>query len=177
MKMNQDTFDGLPPTGRSSPAGRIPKYLQLIWGSRYLTFGLRLALGAILIVASISKLTNSAEFVDVVIERDILPSSIAEIYASILPWAEVVIGGLLILGFLRRFAAGTSILIVISFIIANGITLYRGINAECDCFGDVWIMQGRDALIIDILMLIAAIQILFQKTDFLALSKARRKST
>ena len=143
--------------------------LKRLFLSRYLTLGLRLSLGLVFLLAGFAKLTHSGDFVDVVIERDILPAFWARFYASVLPWAEILTGFLLIFGLFRRFASVMSITMILSFVIANGFTIYKGVNAECGCFGDVWIVDGRNALIVDVLMLLASFQILFQKLDFLSI--------
>jgi uncharacterized membrane protein YphA (DoxX/SURF4 family) len=76
---------------------------------------------------------------------------------------------LLIIGLLSRFAAVIAMLSSLSFIIANSVVLYRGLNLECGCFGQAAVLQTRDALIIDCVMLIVAFLILIHKGEFLSL--------
>jgi len=89
------------------------------------------------------------------------------------------VGSFLLLGLFSRFASGIGMLTALSCIIANSIILYRGVNMECGCFGEVAVLQTRDALLIDIALLIMAFQILVHKGEFLSLDSIifRRKSS
>jgi len=103
---------------------------------------------------------------------------LARFYGATLPWLEVIIGALLILGLFSRFASAIGSLVAFSFIVANSVVLYRGLNLECGCFGDLAVLRSRDALIIDIVVLIMALQILLRKGEFLSLdSKIFRRKT
>ena len=161
---------------------RLRDSAREVWGTfrnRYVTFALRLVVGVTLIVSGAGKLPERAEFVSQCQELDLLPDVLARLYGTGLPWVEVSIGALLLLGLLSRFAAGIGILTVLSCIIANSIILYRGVNMECGCFGEMAILLTRDALLIDIALLIMAFQILVHKGEFLSLDSIifRRKSS
>ena len=139
--------------------------------NRYLSFVFRIALGVILIVSGASKLSEGAVFIDEVEDANVLPHALARFYGTALPYVEIVIGALLILGLFSRFAAGIGGLAALSFIIGNSTRLYRGFYGECGCFGNIAFLQfgTRDALIIDCVLMIMAIQILIHKGDFLSL--------
>jgi uncharacterized membrane protein YphA (DoxX/SURF4 family) len=95
----------------------------------------RFILAAILLLAAIGKIPEIAKFVDVVSSRGLLPWSLAKVYGSILPWLELILGILFALGLFSRITAGTSILMIFSFIIANGTAVYTNSSLECNCFG------------------------------------------
>jgi uncharacterized membrane protein YphA (DoxX/SURF4 family) len=147
--------------------------------NRYLSFVFRIALGIIFIISGAGKLPEGAAFVDQVEEANILPHALARAYGTALPYVEIVIGALLILGLLSRFAAGIGGLAALSFIIGNSTRIYRGLYGECGCFGSIASLQfsTREALIIDCVLLIMAIQILIHKGEFLSLDSVifRRK--
>jgi len=154
----------------------------MLWGAfrnRYLSLVFRIALGVIFIISGTGKLTEGAAFVDQVEEANILPHALARAYGTALPYVEIVIGALLILGLLSRFAAGIGGLAALSFIIGNSTRIYRGLYGECGCFGNIASLQfsTREALIIDCVLLIMAIQILIHKGEFLSLDSMifRRK--
>jgi len=135
--------------------------------SRYTLLGVRLLLGGIFILAAVGKIPEQARFVDVVTQYGLLPWSLARAYGTILPWFELGIGIFLVLGFLPRLAAGTSILMILSFIAANGTAVYSYNDKDCGCFGDIYYGTGyltfiktSDALAIDIVMVIMAFIIL-----------------
>ena len=147
--------------------------------NRYVSLVFRFALGTTLIVAGAGKLPERAEFVSQCQQYELLPDVLARLYGTGLPWVEVAIGCLLLLGLLSRFASGIGILTALSCIIANSIILYRGVNMECGCFGEAAVLLTRDALVIDFVLLIMAFQILVHKREFLSLDSIifRRKSS
>lgn len=152
------------------------------WGilrNRYVGFALRLVVGVTFIVSAVAKLPEKAAFVDEVAEYALLPDALAQVYGTALPWVEITVGSLLLLGLFSRFASGIGMLAALSCIIANSIVLYRGLNMECGCFGEMAILQTRDALLIDFALLIMAFQILVHKGEFLSLDGIvfRRKSS
>jgi len=161
---------------------RLRNSARGVWGTfrnRYVTFALRLVVGVTLIVSGAGKLPERAEFINLCQEYDLLPDVLARLYGTGLPWVEVIVGSFLLLGLLSRFASGIGMLTALSCIIANSIILYRGVNMECGCFGEMAVLQTRDALLIDIALLIMAFQILVHKGEFLSLDSIifRRKSS
>jgi len=150
-----------------------------LFRNRYLSFVFRIVVGVVFIISGAGKLPEGATFVDQVEEANILPHALAWVYGAALPYVEIVIGALLILGLLSRFAAGIGGLAALSFIIGNSTRLYRGLYGECGCFGNIaWLQfSTRDALIIDFVLLILALQILVHKGEFLSLDSKifRRK--
>ena len=141
-----------------------------VFRNLYLSFVFRIVVGVVFIISGAGKLPEGATFVDRVEEANILPHALAWVYGAALPYVEIVIGALLILGLLSRFAAGIGGLAALSFIIGNSTRLYRGLYGECGCFGNIaWLQfSTRDALIIDFVLLILALQILIHKGEFLS---------
>ena len=159
--------------------GSFARAVWEIFRNRYVGFACRFALGTTLIVSGAGKLPERAEFVNRCQELNLLPDVLARLYGSGLPWVEVVVGSFLLLGLLSRFASVIAILTAVSCIIANSIILYRGVNMECGCFGELAVLQTRDALLIDLGLLIMAFQVLVHKGEFLSLDSIifRRKSS
>jgi uncharacterized membrane protein YphA (DoxX/SURF4 family) len=162
---------------------RIKGWAQTSCGAfrnRHLAFVFRIALGLVFIISGAGKLAEGAAFVEQVEEANIIPHTLARVYGTALPYVEIVIGALLILGLFSRLAAGIGGLATLSFIIGNSTRLYRGLYGECGCFGNIAFLQfsTRDALIVDFVLLIVAIQILIHKGEFLSLdSKVFRRKT
>jgi len=162
---------------------RVKRCVQISWEAfrnRYLSLVFRIALGVIFIISGAGKLPELAAFVDQVEEANVLPHVLARAYGTALPYVEIVIGALLILGLLSRFAAGIGGLAALSFIIGNSFRLHRGLYGECGCFGSIASLQFStwEALIIDCVLLVMAIQILVHKGEFLSLDSVifRRKT-
>ena len=142
---------------------------------RYVSFVFRLAGGILLVVSGSTKVAIGGAFAEEVAKVEeatgvqFLPGALTDFYAMALPWVEIVVGALLILGVFSRVAAGVGALTVLSFIIANGVILYRGLNLECPCFGEAAELHTREAIIIDSFLFAMALQILVHKGDFLSL--------
>ena len=95
---------------------------------------LRLFVGGVFIYASIDKIYHPAQFAHAIENYRILPHSLVNIFAIILPWVELVAGLLLISG----VWSGASALIISGlltmFIIAITAGLLRGLDISCGCF-------------------------------------------
>ena len=95
----------------------------------------RMALGAILIVAGIGKLLHPAKFVAGVVEYKILPQLFAIWYGRLLPFVELGTGLFLLLGIFTQMIALITTLMFLSFMMAVGINLKRKREMPCFCFG------------------------------------------
>jgi uncharacterized membrane protein YphA (DoxX/SURF4 family) len=107
----------------------------------------------------------------------LLPSILADLYGYALPWIELIIGTFLVSGLLTRFAAGVTILMVISFIVANGTAVYDRVQVSdtpCGCFRWITVKTG-DALILDAVMIVFAIVLLLRAQGMLTLNKVFRR--
>lgn len=164
---------------RVNAASRVGAFLT----HPYMTLATRLILGGLFIFAGVSKATESQAFVDYVISYDILPETLAEVYALALPWVEIALGALLLLGLFLRLSAIGSGLVLVSFIIANSVAIYKygGLHPCPMCFGTVTTLLSTQSLVLDFFMLALALQILFHRGEFLALgpwlSRITRRST
>jgi uncharacterized membrane protein YphA (DoxX/SURF4 family) len=95
----------------------------------------RLILGGVLIAAGWLKAFNTAEAENAVRAYQVLPLSVADFVGISLPWIEIGIGILLILGVVTRFAAIAGGAIMVIFIIAIAQAGLRGLSIDCGCFG------------------------------------------
>lgn len=80
----------------------------------------RVALGAYFILAGMMKLDNMAVFVRHVVDFGILPKQMAILYGTGLPYAEVIVGFLLVVGFWTILMSIIAALMLLSFIVALG---------------------------------------------------------
>jgi len=141
-----------------------------ILGNRKLTFALRLLLGLTFLVFGASKLPDLTGFADTVISYRVLPVALAEAYAVALPWTEVVIGSLLILGLGLRFVAPVAILVIASLIGGTAGSLYLlGTGGPCGCLPGLDWPLGTSHIVAQVLMLAMATQIWLHKGEFLSL--------
>lgn len=100
----------------------------------YLVLAARFVLGAIFIYAGGSKIIHSAAFAKTVYHYQILPDFLINSFAVVLPWIEVLTGGLLIVGIWLPGAVVCANLMLILFLTALSIAVARGLDIDCGCF-------------------------------------------
>jgi uncharacterized membrane protein YphA (DoxX/SURF4 family) len=95
----------------------------------------RLTLGGVLFIAGYLKVSAPDKSQMAVRAYEMLPISVANALGLVLPFAEVAIGALLILGSLTRAMAALGGFTMVIFIIAISQAWVRGLNIDCGCFG------------------------------------------
>ena len=95
----------------------------------------RLILGGVLFAAGYLKVGSPDKSQMAVRAYELLPISIANFLGLVLPFFEIAIGLLLILGAGTRIAAALGGFTMFIFIIAIGQAWARGLNIDCGCFG------------------------------------------
>lgn len=95
----------------------------------------RLALAGIFIAAGFIKLREPFLFEMGVDSYQLLPPWGVILVARTLPWLEVALGLLLLIGWKLRYVASFTAVLLTGFIGAMAITYSRGIEANCGCFG------------------------------------------
>ncbi|MCB0332729.1 MAG: DoxX family protein [Bdellovibrionales bacterium] len=86
----------------------------------YAPFFLRLALGSYFVLAGLAKLDDPGAFVAQVQGFEILPVQFATVYGILLPYVEIVSGGMLLCGMWTTLASIVTSLLLVSFIYAFG---------------------------------------------------------
>lgn len=95
----------------------------------------RLVLGGVLLVAGALKVGNPLGAARAVQAYDVMPFELARYVGYALPWIEVVIGLLLILGLFTRINGLLGALLMVVFIIGISQAWARGLTIDCGCFG------------------------------------------
>jgi len=95
----------------------------------------RAIIGGVLFAAGILKARNSAEARMAVQAYRILPAHIAAILGYTLPWVEMAVALLLILGVGVKASAWISAILMGVFIVAISQAWARGLSIDCGCFG------------------------------------------
>jgi uncharacterized membrane protein YphA (DoxX/SURF4 family) len=122
-----------------------------------LTIVLRIAFGAVFILAAVGKIADPGSFADTIYNYQVLPESLVNITAVFLPWLEVLCGLALIAGFYTRGASFLLTGLTIVFMVALTYNISRGLNVDCGCFSvlDKGSSSMQDALIRDVFLLAA----------------------
>lgn len=110
----------------------------------WITFAFRLILGGVLLVAGAIKVTDPYGSATSVRAYQILPVHLANFLGFVLPFIEVGIGILLIVGIWVRLSAIAGGALMVMFIIAIGQAWIRGISLDCGCFGKGGLIAGDE---------------------------------
>jgi uncharacterized membrane protein YphA (DoxX/SURF4 family) len=108
--------------------------MKKFFSNDYLTLLCRLALGGIFIYASIDKIAHPDQFARIIYNYHLLPGSLVNLVALILPMSEFIAGICLITGTFYDGARNYLLLLLIVFMVAIGINVIRGVDLECGCF-------------------------------------------
>ncbi|MCD6570325.1 MAG: DoxX family membrane protein [Deltaproteobacteria bacterium] len=95
----------------------------------------RLLLGAIFLYAGLKKACDPLCFVQAIYNYHIIPEWMITPVATLLPWVEIMVGGSLLMGIWTRMGGLVASLLLGIFSCALTITIVRGIDITCGCFG------------------------------------------
>lgn len=122
---------------------------------------LRVALGAIFVVAGASKIGHAAEFAAQIAGFRLLPQAAVVPLALVLPFLELLLGGYLIVGLFTRAAAWVAVALFALFDGAIASAVVRGMTVSCGCFGPndktvtTWTEVARDAVFVLLAVVVA----------------------
>ena len=146
------------------------RILEYTIGHPYFLFGVRLVLGFIFIFASIEKIAQPEEFAKAITNYRLLPTPAVNLFAIVLPWVELLAGLFLILGLLVRGSSLLLTFLLSLFALAIAISLARGLDISCGCFGTASARKvGWTALGEDLLMLLGSLLLCYFPQTFFAL--------
>ena len=126
----------------------------------WLVLVLRVAIGAIFIVAGASKVGQPALFAAQIAGFRILPEALIAPLAVMLPYWEIVLGALLVAGLFTRIAATVGVVLLAVFDLAIASAVVRGMSVSCGCFGPndatvtTWAEVARDAIFVALALVI-----------------------
>lgn len=136
---------------------------------RFLLVAGRIVLGGIFLYAAYAKLHFNGSwhlgdyyfiFAMGIDSYKMLPLSIVEWMARILPWVEVLVGALLVIGVGVRWAALTVTGLLVMFMIALTHAALGGLEINCGCFGNNSVKPSHE-LILDASLLAVALAVTF----------------
>lgn len=110
----------------------------------------RLVLAVVFIVAGVIKISDVSLAKLSVQAYQIFPRDIANIIGVFLPVLEIALGLLLLFGVATRYVSAVLGLMLLSFIFGVASLWWRGIEAQCGCFGSSLIAQGEPNYLIEL---------------------------
>ena len=96
----------------------------------------RVALGGVMLVAGVLKVTKPEVSARAVQAYQLLPFDLATYVGYGLPILEVVLGLLLVAGLFTRASAALAGVLLVAFIIGIASAWARGLSIDCGCFGE-----------------------------------------
>jgi putative oxidoreductase len=103
--------------------------------NKYILLAFRLVVGGVFIWAGVSKIIDPLEFAQNISNYRVFPPVISFFLALILPWIEAICGVFLILGIFRSASALLLSGLLAVFLVLVTVTVLRGIDIDCGCFG------------------------------------------
>jgi len=130
------------------------------------SFFVRLVLGSVFIIAGISKLLNPHVFEKALNNYNLFPNVLINFILISFPWIELFLGGLLISGFLSRYIALVTIILILIFMCLTVISTSNGNSGDCGCFPGLPFLNSNNPFILimrNFLLLALAVIILVGK--------------
>ncbi len=95
----------------------------------------RFGLAAVWLVSGLLKAADPDQTYVAVRAYDVLPDAGVEVVAALLPWVELALGVLLLLGIGTRMVAALSAAVLLVFVAGVAQAWARGLSIDCGCFG------------------------------------------
>lgn len=95
----------------------------------------RLGLAAVWLISGAIKVSDLNQTYIAVQAYELLPSSVASVVGAAIPFLELALGALLLVGLGTRLTAIVSGLVLLAFIAAVAQSWARGLTIDCGCFG------------------------------------------
>jgi putative oxidoreductase len=121
----------------------------------------RLVLGGLFVYAGVVKVLDPLDFAQNIRNYQLVGQSLSFLAAVILPCLEILAGAFLIAGIWKRGASLVISGLLVFFIALTAVTMARGLDVDCGCFGAVSRKAGLGVILEDLAMLYLGLCILF----------------
>lgn len=155
-----------------SPKGKFSRFIS----HPVTLLASRLLLGGTFIFAGIAKVSNITTLIWEIKQYQIIGGGLATAYGYLLPFAEIILGALILAGLLQRISAALTGLLTLSFLIAKITAVARGLDIHiCGCFGPAVPLLSIYSWIIDFVLLVLAVHLSLLESKFLWLGSFLKK--
>jgi len=121
----------------------------------------RLALGGLFVYAGVVKVLDPLDFAQNIRNYRLVGQSLSFMAAVVLPWLEILAGVALAAGIWKRASALIISGLLVFFIVLTLVTIARGLDVECGCFGALSRKSGFGVILEDLGMLFMGLCLLF----------------
>jgi uncharacterized membrane protein YphA (DoxX/SURF4 family) len=144
--------------------------------NRHFLLLLRLIVGGLFIWAAVTKIAEPLSFAQDVKNYRLVGQTISFFTAIILPWIELIAALCLIIGVFPRSSALLISGLLVFFILLVAITIIRGIDVDCGCFGTFSRKADFKLILEDSLWLAMSLILLFSPANDFCLLKRKNYS-
>ena len=120
----------------------------------------RLVLGGLFVYAGAVKVLEPLDFAQNIRNYQLVGQSLSFVAAIVLPWLEILAGLALILAVWTRGAALVVTGLLVFFIALTAVTMVRGLDVDCGCFGSLSRKSGWGVILEDLGMLVLGLALL-----------------
>lgn len=131
--------------------------------NKYILIAFRLVVGGMFIWAGVSKIIDPLGFAQNIANYRVFPGGISFFLALVLPWIEVICGVFLILGIFRSASALLLSGFLAVFLVLSTVTILRGIDIDCGCFGSLSGKVDYKLILMDSVLLFFSLNIYFSR--------------
>ncbi len=121
----------------------------------------RVVLGGLFVYAGVVKVLEPLDFAQNIRNYALVGQSLSFIAAIILPWLEILAGAFLVVGIWKRGAALVISGLLVFFIALTVVTMVRGLDVDCGCFGAIDRKAGLGVILEDLAMLTLGLCLFF----------------
>jgi uncharacterized membrane protein YphA (DoxX/SURF4 family) len=107
----------------------------MTWTLRILHWLSRYILGVVFMYSGYVKTQATLQFAVAITGYKIVPENLVYPIATYLPWIEIALGMIILSGLEIRWSSVAAAALMLFFIVLLSITLLRGIETNCGCFG------------------------------------------
>ena len=121
----------------------------------------RLVLGGLFVYTGVVKVLDPLDFAQNIRNYRLVGQSLSFMAAVVLPWLEILAGVALAAGIWKRASALIISGLLVFFILLTLVTIARGLDVECGCFGALSRKSGFGVILEDLGMLFMGLCLLF----------------
>jgi len=123
----------------------------------------RIVLGGLFVYAGAVKALEPLDFAQSVGNYRLVGPALSFLAGLVLPWLEILAGACLALGLWKRGAALVISGLLVFFVALTAVTMARGLDVDCGCFGALDRKAGLSVILEDLAMLYLGLCLLLER--------------
>ncbi|MFH1526917.1 MAG: MauE/DoxX family redox-associated membrane protein [Bacteroidota bacterium] len=138
------------------------RYLLKILRSKLFISASQAVIGIVFIFASLDKIANPGDFAVAIVNYKLIPLSLVNIFAIVIPWLELFCGILILFGeYIKESSFIISSLLLV-FVVMIAAAVFRNLDIDCGCFGTLDAQKvGLTKIVENILLLLLSVNIFY----------------